>query len=739
MTAQAPLPLTVPDAVPVGPAASLVEDCDGGQVFLRGELSFAWDAGDAAGRRLAAVQLVRTGAATIVAVAAAFEADQVTVWRWVRRFDSHGVAGLVPGKRGPKGPSKLTGQVVARIRALRGAGGTLAEVARDAGVSASSVRAAVAGAAVPDVYDGSRDDAAADAPLPLLAEPEPRRSERGMARAGTLDHARPVFTPAARVPFAGLFLAFPALHATGLLECARRVFGALPAGFYGLDAVLTEATVRALAGLPRAEGAARLDPVSLGRVLGLDRAPEVKTIRRKLHQLADTGRAPDLIAAMAARHLNPPDAGGSDCGDGEGDPPAAVLYVDGHARAYHGARRIGSTHLSRLRFPAPATVETWVADAAGDPVMVVMSEPAASLAGELRRLLPELRAAVGDGRRVTVGFDRGGWSPALFQAMHEAGFDTLTWRKGRTPPVPADAFAPCTFTDDAGRTHAWLLADRPVDVPVDGAGNTFRMRQVSRLDEDGRQAHILTTRTDLAPAEVSWRMSARWRIENTFRYARTHLALDCHDSYTSEPCDPDRTVPNPARKKAYQAVTAARARYDRAAADTDAALLALTEPQPGRSVVVVANTDHNTAVAPLLAAEADLAVAERAWHDAPARLPLHDVDPGRQVLDTQVKLLTHAVRAAAFNATSALARDIRLHTDYARADQEAHTLIRDLLAHTGDIRPDTTARTLTIRLDPMPTRRQTTAAAQLCERLTATETIYPDTDLLLRYETKPHR
>jgi len=62
-----------------------------------------------------------------------------------------------------------------------------------------------------------------------------------------------------------------------------------------------------------------------------------------------------------------------------------------------------------------------VSDAAGDPVLVVMAQPGASLAMELRRLLPELRKAVGDQRRVLVGFDRGGWSPALFAHMHDQG------------------------------------------------------------------------------------------------------------------------------------------------------------------------------------------------------------------------------------------------------------------------------------------------------------------------------
>ncbi len=57
-----------------------------------------------------------------------------------------------------------------------------------------------------------------------------------------------------------------------------------------------------------------------------------------------------------------------------------MLYVDGHVRAYQGTRAIAKTHVPRLKFPAPATVETWVADAAGDPLLVVLAEPGASLA-----------------------------------------------------------------------------------------------------------------------------------------------------------------------------------------------------------------------------------------------------------------------------------------------------------------------------------------------------------------------
>ena len=54
MSAQMPLRL-VPhaNAVLIGTAAALVEDGDGGRVFLHGELVLAWEAGDQACRRLA--------------------------------------------------------------------------------------------------------------------------------------------------------------------------------------------------------------------------------------------------------------------------------------------------------------------------------------------------------------------------------------------------------------------------------------------------------------------------------------------------------------------------------------------------------------------------------------------------------------------------------------------------------------------------------------------------------------
>jgi hypothetical protein len=305
-------------------------------------------------------------------------------------------------------------------------------------------------------------------------------------------------------------------------------------------------------------------------------------------------------------------------------------------RAYQGTRRIAKTHVPRLKFPAPATVETWVADAAGDPLLVVLAEPGASLAGELRRLIPELRAMVGDERRVLVGFDRGGWSPALFADLHAAGFDTLTWRKGKIADIDEALFTEHSHTDERGRAHTWALADTEVELDIaDGPrnGQTFGMRQISLFDTAGtRQMHILTTRSDPTPAEIRYRMGSRWRQENHYRYARIHFDLDSHDTYRAGDDDPTRMVPNPAKKPAYRQVEKARRALALAETAGDAALLAAHCPQPGTSVLLT-NEMINAINADAHAAQTALDAALAAHRAIPARLPLSQVHPGQHILE----------------------------------------------------------------------------------------------------------
>ena len=568
--------------------------------------------------------------------------------------------------------------------------------------------------------------------LPVLPDPVPRDAERALARFGLLgEGALPAFTPGARYPLAGLLLALPPLAGTGLPDCARQVYGRLRNGFYGLEVMLVAGVFMALLREARAEGATRIPPDALGRVLGLDRAPEVKTIRRKLAELAAAGKAAELQLALARHHA------------AASPGTLGFLYIDGHTRAYFGKRDIQKMHLARLKFPGPATEETWVTGSAGDPLLVVMAQPSSSLAAQIRDLLPSLRDITGPGAKPVLCFDRGGWSPALFADITDAGFDLLTYRKNDTgkdvPYLPGTAFAMASCTGDDGREHAYDLADTTTDLTVsegEHKGRTLTLRQVTRRKPgDTRQVRILTTRpaADLPAAAVIYRMTSRWREENYFRYGRAHFALDALDCYAVTAEDPARMVPNPAKKTAAATVKTAKKTLTAAETAREARLAALRHPAPGTATVIT-NQALARLDAPVDAARRDLQAAQAAARAVPAKIPLSEHNPDMVKLDTETKLITHAVRMAACNTETILAR--ALNGRYARAGDEAYALIREALHASGDI--TISGSVLHIRLDPLSAPRRTRALAALCEQLTTTATRYPGTQLLLQYEVKEH-
>ena len=744
------LELLPAQACSVGPSAGLMEGPEGGVVFVFGLATFSYAAGDETGRRLAAVQLAATKIAPAVEVASAFGVSVATLWRWTAAVSQGGVVGLVRERPGPKGPSKLTGPLVAQILGLEATGLTLLEIAAAVNVSTATVRVAlgrvtpagqesaqpvglVLGGVVDTVdHDADEDrDVARVGELVVLAAPVPRTADRVAARFGCLVEAPVVLTQGAHLPMVGLLLGLPGLEMTGLLDVAAATFGPMSNGFYGLRATLLTGVFMALLREPRAEGATRIAPGDLGRVLGLDRAPEVKTLRRKLSELAAHGAGAQLQAALGAHHATArPEAVG-------------FLYLDGHVRVYTGTRQLPKTHIARMRIAGPATEETWVTDTDGDPVMVITAPPSASLAAELARLLPDLRAMIGPDRPCTVVFDRGGYSPAVFTEILTAGFDLLTYYKGAWSRSEPDAFTTTDFTTPDGASVRYELAERSIDLPVPARpatattstrpASTLTLRLIVRRSPTGHQTPILTNRTDLSAPEVAYRMANRWRQENYFKYAREHFALDGLDSYADHPDDPDRLVPNPAKAHAHDQVAAARAQVSVAhgdlAAAIDEAAVRARRPGSGGTATVEATPGHA-----LIEANSDLVAAQATSRQTPSHLPLSAVRPGSRLLETERKLLTHAIRMSAYNAESALARLLRPH--YPRSQDEGRALLREAFTLTGDLQ--IIGSTLHVRLDPASAPRRSRALAALTTELTATATRYPGTDLTLAYSVKGH-
>lgn len=477
-----PLPLAPAGSVMIGDGVAFAEETSGsGGIFVWGQPTWSWDASDPGARRLAAVQVVNAALCRQRDVAGAFGVNETTIWRWREDYAGGGMGALLPIHHGPKRPTKLTEEKVAEIRALRYAGKTIAEVAEATGVSTFSVRRATGSTAIQpapsdldlqadDDNDGDDNDVAGE--LVALAKPVERTTERAAACGGVLDEAAPVICEGASLPLVGSLLVLPALAATGLLEAATAVYGAgrkvggiHRSAFYGLRSLIFCVVFSCLVGEPRAEGATRLDPVAIGRLLGLDRAPEVKRLRFRMAELAGEHRADELVMALAQHHVDAhPEAVG-------------LLYIDGHVRAYHGGAEIPKAHVARIRLAMPAEVDTWITDRFGDGLLVWQSAPGASLAGELALTVDKVRSLLGPDARPTLCFDRGAGRPncsinSSFPASTSSPIAST--RKSVSPAPPSSPTSSQTTSVTPSTTCSPIGPSGCPTTPIDGGSPVDR-------------------------------------------------------------------------------------------------------------------------------------------------------------------------------------------------------------------------------------------------------------------------
>ncbi|MHC4235570.1 MAG: putative transposase [Planctomycetota bacterium] len=763
-------------------------DCEDGSVFINEKchiqtqdgyvvvsvcgMSLAhYAVGDRMSEAHAMVSLVDLGWAQQNEVAAAFDCSERTVRRNQRRFEAGGLVALGRPRGYPKSRPRMPASRKDLVNEWKAEGVSAREIARRLGVSDMAVRNLLRrlgwkaeqpeqvplpleveganpklsgskppGGAPPSAsaLDGEQPAKMAPerganpklsgseeaTPLPttssLDTDPSDRQIDRVLACMGLLDDAAPLFRPGSQVPGAGVLLAIPALVDSGVFEIAREVYGSIGPAFYGLRTTLVTLLMTALLRIKRAEGLKEHSPRSLGRLLGLDRSPEVKTLRRKLARLAAFGRAAELGHALAQRRVK---TRGHALG---------FLYVDGHVRAYHGKRSLPKTHLARMRLSMPATTDYWVNDAEGDPLFVVTTEANKGLVAMLPVVLDEVRSLVGD-RPVTVVFDRGGWSPKLFAKLIASGFDILTYRKGRCRRVPKKRFSMHKVKIE-GRKIKYQLADQNVDLFYGSRPHRkrLRLRQVTRLGDDGHQTQIITSRKDLSAIEVAYRMFDRWRQENFFKYLREEYALDALVDYGVEPADATRDVPNPQRKKINAELRKALAELNQLAAEYGAESFVNAESvRRTMRGFKIANAPLGKAILDAMKRVTEL---ESKRASVPTRVPVQQVTEGEVIkLSVERKHITDLLKMVAYQAESDLLRLVTPH--YRRTEDEGRTLIQNSLATPGDI--EVTDTELRVSLEPLSSPHKANALVALCDHLNETRTIFPGSHLRLVFDVKP--
>lgn len=553
-----------------------------------------------------------------------------------------------------------------------------------------------------------------------------RINDRVAAAFGELREARSEFSFALDVRFGGVLFALPALLANGLLKNSRKYF-TLPKGFYGLACIFMLVAYLALVRIKSLDGLRHCPPGDLGKLLGLDRAPEIRTLREKLDYLSEKGNVEQWSAALSRDWM------------AEHPDLAGYLYVDGHVRVYHGRlTKLPKRYVARERLCLRGTTDYWVNDALGQPFFSIDAAINPGLLQMLRteivpRLEREIPQQPTDAKleadpylsRFAILFDREGYSPDFFLEMNKKRIACYTYRKYQKENWNREEFHTHEVVFPDGEVAKMELAERGTFL-----GGILWVREIRKLTETGHQTAIVTTDFRSDSAKIAASMFSRWSQENFFKYMMQHFGIDRLMEYKTEPIPETTKVVNPAYRGLDGKVRSNNGKLGRKRAKFGALLLEtyLDERQMKDYERQKSSLIEDIS---LLEAETEQLRSER--RATPRQIVFSELPEGLQfeALAGDKKQMVDTVKMIAYRAETAMAGVIK---PYMADRREARGLLRQVFLNEADLKPDEERGTLTVSLHHMSNPVSDRIVRKLCEELNATETVFPGTNLRLTYK-----
>lgn len=696
--------------------------------FVGGDNYFSHPVGDDAGRRFALTSLMENGHVKAVELERPpLCIPHRTLMNWVRQSREAGPSSFFRPVAASR-PRIMTPDKSAECARLLSEGKRPAEVARQVGVQESTLRKAIRRQGVPQLApllqdageleaattksERSRADAEAAAGMGTACT---RADERIQTALGLATGATTRFEASHDVAMGGLLAGLPALCANGLLTGLDRHLK-LPRGFYSALHILLVLGFMALGRIKRPEHLRQTSPGELGKVIGLDRVPEVRTLREKVHLLAKTGDPAAWMRDLAKLWM-------------ESEPEeAGYLYVDGHVRVYHGEQaRLSKRYVSRERLCLRGTTDYWVNDALGRPFFVV-SQPLNDGLAEtlLKDIVPQLLEIVPGQptpaeldadptlHRFVMVFDREGATQSLLGRLWKQRIGALTYRKNVKDLWSEDAFQEQEVHLPAGGSTGMKLAMRETRL---GTGDSsLAVTEVRRLTQSGHQTAVITTARQLGNTTIAGRMFARWCQENYFAYMMEHYDIDGLIEYGDDSLPGTHQVVNPHWRELDKAV-----RQTRQSERKLQAAIARTALDDGGEIQKNAES-----VEALQAVQEELKRLCAARKASPRKVTIDSLPEAER--PTQLpplnKMLCDTVKMVAYRAETAMVALLRRHL---KKEDDARALIRELFVSSADIEPNALANTLTIKIHRMASPAHDRAIAALLEELTLQDFPHPET------------
>jgi hypothetical protein len=536
----------------------------------------------------------------------------------------------------------------------------------------------------------------------------------------------PKFSPCLDVPNGGVLLAIPALLSMGLLRHTGKYFQ-LPRGYYDLTTIFLLLAFMALARLKRIEALRYCAPGEWGKLLGLDRIPEAKTLRNKVRILCKDNQARQWAGDL--------------CRDWMGMFPetAGVLYIDGHVRVYNGKQtELPRHHVARQKLCLRATTDYWVNAMDGQPFFMINKAVDPGLLKVLEQeIIPRLERDVPNQPslfeqeentlvpRFSLIFDREGYSPGFFARMWKKRIACLTYHKYPGEDWPQSEFCEYQVKLISGHEVTMHLAERGTFL-----GSGIWVREIRKLTKTGHQTSIVSTDYLRDLTKTAATMFARWSQENFFKYMRENYSLDALGDYSTEDIPESTPVVCPLYREADRDVRNMAAQLGRKKCQCNEIVLC-DEIAPDK--VIAYEEQKQALLEEIRDMEETLEELKECRRNTPKHVKFGDLPPEDRFrkLGMKSKYFIDTVKMIAYRAETAMANILRRSM---RHQDEARSLLRSLYATEADLLPDYDHSTLTVRLHQPANNCSAQTIKKLCRELNEARTKFPGTELRLVYD-----
>lgn len=530
-----------------------------------------------------------------------------------------------------------------------------------------------------------------------------------------------------------MLFALPALLSQGLLKYLDKHF-TFPKGFYTVPVIFIFLAFITLARLKFLEHLKYSPPGEWGKLIGLDRCPEVRTLREKILHLSAQESSEKWNADL--------------CHDWMTSSPdeAGVLYVDGHVRVYHGRQtKLPKHYIARDKLCARATCDYWINAFDGKPFFYINKAIDPGLLSVLENdIVPRLEQEVPHQPseeelakdpllpRFTLVFDREGYSPKFIKNMWKKRIAVITYVKNPGDNWETHGFQEYKEELCSGNKIELILEERGTLIGTKKDKTNIWVREIRRLRSTGKQGSIISTNFKVNLSKAYSMIVSRWSQENFFAYMSKEFMLNRLVDYRLEEVSDTIRVINHEYRMIDSSIRKLRSLMSRKKAEF--ASISLDGELKQESFQTYEHTK-----AKLLDELQELnhkheeLKKERRKHKKYVTFKDLPEDQKFQQLATKGKYLVDTVKMIAYRAETAMATILREKVpDHAYGT--SRSLLKALFTSSVDLVVNQQNKTLVVKLHHMANPCTDLAIQYLCEELTATKTIYPGTDLQIVYE-----